>query len=352
MDVPIAPIPEIGRPHVLVLGAGASLAAFPNGDKRGIRLPLMNNLVEVLELGPLLDDHEIEHRGVNFETLYSRLVVDGKHSGVVRSVEQAVFNYFGRLRLPDHPTLYDHLVLSLRPKDFIATFNWDPFLEQAIQRNYVDRHLKPPRFTHLHGCVSLAYCDRHQPLTFGRTGIKCKRCGEPTLPMHLLFPVTKKDYNADPHCVVAWHDVKMVLGHALLFTAFGYGAPSTDVEAVSLLRKGWGEPEGRRFEETEIIDIREEDDLLATWTPFIHSHHYDIRGTFYESWAALHPRRSCEALWNEKMMCEPEEERPIPVALDFPELWNWYEPLLRQEREHDATRRDSAGHEFRPKASP
>jgi hypothetical protein len=32
------------------------------------------------------------------------------------------------LELPDHPTVYDHLLLSLRKKDAIFTFNWDPFL--------------------------------------------------------------------------------------------------------------------------------------------------------------------------------------------------------------------------------
>jgi hypothetical protein len=38
-------------------------------------------------------------------------------------------------KLPNEPTIYDHLVLSLRPKDLIATFNWDPFLYQAFVRN-------------------------------------------------------------------------------------------------------------------------------------------------------------------------------------------------------------------------
>jgi hypothetical protein len=35
----------IGRPHVVLLGAGASLAALPNGDKRGRKPPLMTNFV-------------------------------------------------------------------------------------------------------------------------------------------------------------------------------------------------------------------------------------------------------------------------------------------------------------------
>ncbi len=39
---------EDARLHVVLLGAGASLAAFPNGDRLGRTLPLMKNLVEVL----------------------------------------------------------------------------------------------------------------------------------------------------------------------------------------------------------------------------------------------------------------------------------------------------------------
>jgi hypothetical protein len=48
--------PDFGRPHVVILGAGASLAAFPNGDKHGRKLPLMWNIVDVVGLSPLLDN--------------------------------------------------------------------------------------------------------------------------------------------------------------------------------------------------------------------------------------------------------------------------------------------------------
>ena len=34
-------------PHVVMLGAGASVAAFPNGDKNGRKVPLMKDLVGV-----------------------------------------------------------------------------------------------------------------------------------------------------------------------------------------------------------------------------------------------------------------------------------------------------------------
>ena len=46
----------------------------------------------------------------------------------MREIETRVDEYFADLELPGHPTIYDRLVLSLREKDLIATFNWDPFL--------------------------------------------------------------------------------------------------------------------------------------------------------------------------------------------------------------------------------
>ena len=74
---------EDARPHVVLLGAGASLAAFPNGDRLGRTIPLMKNLVEVIDLGLL-----IEQTGENigkendFEAIYSRIASDLKYSGI------------------------------------------------------------------------------------------------------------------------------------------------------------------------------------------------------------------------------------------------------------------------------
>ncbi len=108
----------------------------------------------------------------------------------------AVFDYFAGMRLPDHPTIYDHLVLSLREKDFIATFNWDPFLLQAVER--LPHGVKPPQMRFLHGCVGVGYCAHHEPVTFGRIGMECRQCGQRTIGSRLLYPVTQKNYNADP----------------------------------------------------------------------------------------------------------------------------------------------------------
>lgn len=44
-----------GSPHVVVLGSGASRAAFLNGDAEGRKVPLMNELIDCLELGSIFN---------------------------------------------------------------------------------------------------------------------------------------------------------------------------------------------------------------------------------------------------------------------------------------------------------
>ncbi len=43
------------RPHVVLVGAGASRAAFPNGDAAGQRIPVMDVIVDIIELQPLIE---------------------------------------------------------------------------------------------------------------------------------------------------------------------------------------------------------------------------------------------------------------------------------------------------------
>ena len=43
------------HPHVVILGAGASRAATPQGDRKGQTLPVMNDLVQTVGIGKLLE---------------------------------------------------------------------------------------------------------------------------------------------------------------------------------------------------------------------------------------------------------------------------------------------------------
>jgi hypothetical protein len=320
------------RPHVVILGAGASAAAFPSGDRNGRKLPVMRNFVEVVGLEALLTANGIQPPFADFEAIYSDIATTPSQGALRAEIERRVHDYFAALELPDTPTLYDHLVLSLRPKDVIATFNWDPFLWLAAARNHQFANL--PSLLFLHGNVAIGCCHNCKQVMGGRA--QCSRCGQPVVASPLLYPVKQKDYQSDPAIAGHWRTLAGALRAAWTATFFGYGAPASDVEAVKLLKDAWGDAGRRNFEETEIIDLRPEDELVATWQPFIHTHHYRICQSFYDSHLGRHPRRSCEALWARLMQCQFTEGTNIPRDADFAELYDWLRPRI--EREHPGQR--------------
>lgn len=322
--------PSMLRPHVVILGAGASYAAFPKGDKNGRELPLMHNIADKVGLGPLLDSAGVKEHRNDFEQLFSMLVSSGKHDELVVTIEQKIFDFFSSLKLPDEPTLYDHLVLSLRDKDVIATFNWDPFLWQALNRNA--HKCEMPRVLFLHGNTAIGYARDGDQVLMGSIGRVSRRCGEFFKPGPLLFPVAKKNYHYDDRIRSAWNDLKAELHAAYAVTVFGYSAPVTDVEVVALLKEGWGNANDRDLEEIEMIDVKSDDDLYQTWEPFIHSHHYRTTNSFYDSIIGYSPRRSCEAMWAQLMDMVFIEKNPIPQNSDWNELYEWVDILLEDER--------------------
>jgi len=63
---------KMGRPHVVVLGAGASRAVCLNGDKNNKALPLMKDFTEAIGLKSLLNSWGINSEQ-NFEEIFSDL---------------------------------------------------------------------------------------------------------------------------------------------------------------------------------------------------------------------------------------------------------------------------------------
>ena len=55
MDLMSTPNENIG-PHVVVLGAGASRAAFPSGDRFSRKVPVMSDLIETVGLRSMIND--------------------------------------------------------------------------------------------------------------------------------------------------------------------------------------------------------------------------------------------------------------------------------------------------------
>ena len=314
------------RRHIVILGAGASVAAFPKGDANGKILPNIDNLIEVVGLKAVLDRAGVEYQGQNFETVYSELYEDEPESPVLKEIEKIVYAYFDSLRLPGFPTLYDHLLMALRPKDIVATFNWDPFLFDAWNRN--KDKVPVPEIVHLHGNVRVAHCPEHP--TYGEHGMICPECNRELIPTRLLYPVTMKNYVNDTFIKTEWEVLKKGLRQAMTLTIFGYGAPTTDKEAVDIMNSAW-DKDNRLIERTEIIDIKDKEVLWTQWEPFIIRTYLDCPENFYQSRIANFPRRTCEALLAQTFYGQWVENNHFPLDANFDELLFWVKPLVEAE---------------------
>jgi hypothetical protein len=311
--------PENWGRHIVILGAGASVAAFPHGDVNGKRLPTMDSLIEMLGLAPVLKRGGVKDTQRNFEEIYSELYEIDPGLPILREIEEITYSYFINLRLPE-------ILISLRPKDMVATFNWDPFLFDAWNR--IKNNVPAPEIVHLHGNVRLAYCPEHP--TYGAHGMYCPTCDKELVPSRLLYPVAMKNYVNAPFIKTEWEVLKKALRQAKTLTIFGYGAPTTDKEAVDILNNAWDKSK-RLIERTEIIDIKDKEVLWKQWDAFIVRTYLDCPGDFYKSRLATYPRRTCEALLDQTFYGLWVEENPFPVNAGFDELLSWVKPLVEAE---------------------
>ncbi|WP_142529973.1 hypothetical protein [Pedobacter westerhofensis] len=330
-----------GGGHVVILGAGASIAStMRNGERSGKRLPSMDNFIDVVGLHDIVEGLPDDLRATNFETLYSKIHNDNPDSEILQAIQSRVQLYFGDMHLPDEPTIYDYLVLSLRSKDLIATFNWDPFLYQAWVRNR-EFTKDMPHLSFLHGNVAIGYSPEDKRC--GPAGYSCRRDGGVLKPTQLLYPIEKKNYTDDEFINGEWERVKYWMGKdgsTKRVTVFGYGAPTSDVEAVSLLNTAWGTPEDRVMEQFEVIDLVDEETLKERWSGFIHTHHYDISDSYFKSSLASNPRRTSESYFSHIQALTIEEAFRVnnPVPNDFTsleQLWDWHRPLIEAEAAKD-----------------
>lgn len=313
-------------PHVVILGAGASKAAFPSGDPNGRVVPVMPELVKCLDLESSLRTVGFENPK-DFEAIYDDLASTGSNLTLVSEIEQRVRNYFESMILPAEATLYDRLLLSMRDTDLIATFNWDPFLSLAYSRNAHIRRL--PQLAFLHGNVEIALCLKDRVAGFRWQ--QCQQCGDPLQPTRLLYPVKHKDYNTDPFIANEWKRLKWFLSKAYMLTIFGYGAPSTDIEAIHLMSHAW--QNNPRFElgQVNIVDVKPERQIEKTWKPFFCRNHYGIFETFRATSLSRYPRRSCEALAFATLQNSPWQDNLLPRFKSLRKLHKWLAPLISEE---------------------
>lgn len=315
-------------PHVVLLGAGASLAVFPNGDIKGRKLPLMNNLVELTGLSDVLTRAKISYSNENFEEIYSDIVSNPKFKEVAVEIENRIYKYFYEMKIPDTPTIYDYLILSLRKKDIIASFNWDPLLLQTYRRHIKLKNL--PQLAFLHGNVGTGVC--YKCKSYGYIETLCEKCMEPLGPGKLLYPVRHKDYSADPLIVEQWNRLRYKLREAYMFTIFGYSVPVSDVDAKDLLLEEWKNNPSLPLTQMEIVDIKSTEEIEKNWKEFLFSDHYGIHKTIHHSFLWRYPRRSCDAFAAANLISRPWKSNPFPELSTIEELHEWIIPLIEEKK--------------------
>lgn len=287
----------IKRPHVVILGAGATIDSLPNGDKNGQPSALMDDMIYKLGLKSLLYGITLKTQSTNIEDIYSELYDRGFECKSIRiDIENKIRDYFFSLEIPDYVTKYDLLLLSLTNKDCIASFNWDPLLIQAYNRvRGLTENL--PKMLFLHGNVGAGICEKCKQ--FGPIQNICPKCNNKFESVPLLYPVKQKYYNNSAFIRDSWNDFRYFLNKAAIVTIYGYSAPVTDTEASAILTESFSKyKESHKLDTIEIIERKgfDRSDLSKTWNTFISTTrgHYELYDNFFESILIDAPRRSVE----------------------------------------------------------
>lgn len=337
-DVPTYMNKRLGKgfikiPHVLILGAGASRATFPKGDLHGLKLPLMNDLVEVIGLNDLLRLAKIKYaNGDNFEAVFSNIADDASKQDLQKKIENMIFAYFSKMKIQDELTIYDKLILTLREKDIIATFNWDPLLLYAYRRcgHFLEPFkIKMPELVFLHGNAALGIC--YEDKVLGPMDSACSKCRNRFKQVPLIYPILTKDYSSDLVIKEQWDKLRDYIGKAYFITIFGYSAPYADVEAIKLMQDAAKKNPRKNLYEIEMIDIKDGEILAESWKDFIVRGHYRTCKVANRSYLFQHPRRSIEAFFDCFLQNSPWPDNPMPDCVTFNELSNWIMPLLEEE---------------------
>lgn len=279
------------RPHLFILGAGATVAAIGGYDKKGKACPVMEDFIKKIGAYYIIEGVKLKTKSKNLEDIYSELNERTDCLDVCKQLELYIVEYMKSLMIHDTPTVYDYLIFSLTSNDCIATFNWDPFLLQAYNRvNKITHDL--PELLFLHGNVGVGLCENCKRYT-QLQNTYCPKCHARLSMPPLLYPIRHKDYESNIFIRHEWNVFEEYIQKAGMVTIFGYGLPYTDIAIKQILLRNYNN--GTRILDTlEIIDVKPYEELLQLWSDFLP----EVRGrikiykSFFESFAAKYPRQN------------------------------------------------------------
>ena len=86
-------------------------------NKNGKEVPLLKDIHKILGLTSELKKYNFSDEQMeNFEKLFSDINGKSEYRDLQEKLEYEVCDYFSKLQIPDEPTLYDYLILSLTCK--------------------------------------------------------------------------------------------------------------------------------------------------------------------------------------------------------------------------------------------
>ena len=326
------------RPHVVILGAGASVAAILNGDRNGKKISAMAGFIDKLGMGDVIRNCNLSTTSDNLEDIYMEMYDRSDCEDARKELERRIEEYFSSFQIPYKPTVYDFLLLGLTKKDLVATFNWDPLLIQAYDRcTKITRNL--PKLAFLHGNVGVKYCEEDDLVVISKFE-NCPRCGKNLTKAALLYPIKNKDYNNSVFIKGYWDMLTAYMRSAYRVTVFGYSAPKSDVAAMEMLRTAWGNWEKRNMEEIEIIDIADEEIVRTAWNDFIHTHHYSVVKSIFDAAIGQFPRRTCELLFDNTLGTRWIDANGLGFTpdMDFADIRRLLAGLMAEEENNDGSR--------------
>lgn len=294
----------MGFKHLVILGAGSTIATIPKGDKNGEFSYTLDNLLNDKCFASFVEKVQaLDYQIDDVEALCNQLYKENRP--LYDEFESLVRKKYASLELPDGFTILDRLVLSLTPNDAIISFNWDDLVIQAYQRmsEYVPEEMLPI-LAFPHGNAQAVYDNKHY--TSKRIVTSTSLFDSP-----LNMPVDEIDYKSDVFINSQWHILDFFMRNAQMVTFFGYRGPDLDEQDLKHLDELFAKNE--ICDKIEIIDKDQESavEVAKRLERFKMQPNWLYPcADFWHSTIAKYPRRTLSVLdnWNYSVRTSAKEE--------------------------------------------
>lgn len=280
----------MGYKHLVILGAGSTIATIPEGDKNGMKSFTLDNLLTDPYFSSFVTKLNPKYNRLNVEQLCERLNKENIH--LYNELVSLIRTKYAKLELPDNFTILERLIMSLKADDAIVSFNWDDLLIQAYQRVNIPEE-KLPHLCFPHGNAQAGF-NNH------RYGSKRDPKNKYLKNSPLNMPINRSDYKENIFINSQWRILDYYIKSALMITFFGYSGPISDQNDIQHLEQLFSE--NKICTKIEIIDKSKESatSISQRWDGFIKltENKPDLCGSFFESRIARFPRRTIESLDN------------------------------------------------------